>query len=110
MRLDCDEAIETARPIYQLYKQNNLPISLAITTNQLENKNKISSLPKEVEDFGGTILNHSHSHPANWGGTKDVIKSEIETANSLIKKNYGITTQYAVLISLTWEALKCLMN
>ena len=39
-----------------------------------------------------------------------MIKSKIETANSLIKRNYGITTQYAVspFHHLTWEALEVL--
>mgnify|MGYP003300525061 CR=1 FL=1 len=36
MRLDCDEDIESARNIFEIYKNNDLPISLAITTNQIK--------------------------------------------------------------------------
>ena len=110
MRLDCDEDIESARKIYTLYKRYNLPISLAITTNQIENKESISSLPREVYDYGGTILNHSHSHPINWGEKKDIISKEIELSTKLIKKAYNITTKYAVspFHHLTIEAINIL--
>ena len=110
MRLDCDEDIESARKIYNLYKQYDLPISLAITTNQIENKESITSLPREVHDYGGTILNHSHSHPINWGGTKENIYQEIELSTKLIKKAFNITTEYAVspFHHLTIEAIEVL--
>tara|TARA_Y100001933_G_scaffold621_1_gene607 strand:- start:283 stop:1143 length:861 start_codon:yes stop_codon:yes gene_type:complete len=110
MRLDCDEDIESARKIYSLYKQYDLPISLAITTNQLENKKSISSLPREVFDYGGTILNHSHSHPINWGGKKDMVYKEIELSKKLIKKAFNINTEYAVspFHHLTMEAIEVL--
>ena len=109
MRLDCDEDIESSRKIFELYKQNNFPISLAITTNQLEGK-EISPLPKDVKDNGGTILNHSHTHPINWGGDKSRIKNEIEISTKLIKNIYGIRTEYAVspFHHLTWDALDVL--
>ena len=110
MRLDCDEDIESARKIFEIYKKNGLPISLAITTNQIKENQFISSLPKEVIDYGGTILNHSHSHPINWGGSKDKIKKEIKTSNNIIKKTYGIQAEYAVspFHHLTWNALEVL--
>ena len=110
MRLDCDEDIESARNIFEIYKNYDLPISLAITTNQIKENHFISSLPKEVNDYGGTILNHSHSHPINWGGSKDKIREEIITSNNLIKKSFGIKTEYAVspFHHLTWAALEVL--
>ena len=110
MRLDCDEDIESARQIYNLYKQYDLPISLAITTNQIENKNNITTLPLEVYDYGGTILNHSHSHPINWGGTKDIIGEEIKLSTNLIKQTFNINTEYAVspFHHLTIEAIEVL--
>ncbi len=110
MRLDCDEDIESARKIFEIYKINDLPISLAITTNQIKENQFISSLPKEVIDYGGTILNHSHSHPINWGGSKDNIKKEIITSNNIIKKSFGIKAEYAVspFHHLTWAALEVL--
>ena len=110
MRLDCDEDIESARQIYNLYKQYDLPISLAITTNQIENKNNITTLPLEVYDYGGTILNHSHSHPINWGGTKDIIREEIKLSTNLIKQTFNLNTEYAVspFHHLTIEAIEVL--
>jgi len=110
MRLDCDEDIESARKIFEIYRYHDLPISLAITTNQIKDSKFISSLPKEVNDYGGTILNHSHSHPINWGGSKDKIKEEIITSNNLIKKSFGISAEYAVspFHHLTWNALEVL--
>ena len=42
MRLDCDEDIESAKEVFEIYKENNLPISLAITTNQMQNNNEIN--------------------------------------------------------------------
>lgn len=109
MRLDCDEDIESSRKIFELYKENNYPISLAITTNQLEGR-EISPLPKEVKDNGGTILNHSHTHPINWGGNKSSIRNEIEISTKLIKDIYGVKTEYAIspFHHLTWEALNVL--
>ena len=47
MRLDCDEDIESARKIFEIYRYHDLPISLAITTNQIKENKFISSLPKE---------------------------------------------------------------
>ncbi len=110
MRLDCDEDIESARNIFKIYKNNDLPISLAITTNQIKANHFLSSLPKEVNDYGGTILNHSHSHPINWGGSKEKIKEELITSNNLIEKSFGIKTEYAVspFHHLTWAALEVL--
>ncbi|MAV63867.1 MAG: hypothetical protein CMG00_01595 [Candidatus Marinimicrobia bacterium] len=109
MRLDCDEDIESSRKVFELYKENNFPISLAITTNQLEGR-EISPLPKDVKDNGGTILNHSHTHPINWGGDKSKIRNEIEISTKLIKSVYGIRTEYAVspFHHLTWDALDVL--
>lgn len=110
MRFDCDEDIESARKVFELYKANQIPISLAITTNQLVDNNSISSLPIDVKEFGGTILNHSHTHPINWGGTKEKIRKEIEKASEIIKKVYGIRTDYAVspFHHLTWDSLEVL--
>lgn len=110
MRLDCDEDIESAKEVFEIYKDNNLPISLAITTNQMQNNEINYELPKNVIDYGGTILNHSHTHPTNWGNTKEEIIKEIKTSQKIIEKSFGIKNEFAVspFHHLTWDALEIL--
>ncbi|MBD2257270.1 polysaccharide deacetylase family protein [Pseudanabaena sp. FACHB-2040] len=66
MRLDCDQAIATSRPLFELYRDAGLPFSLAVVTG----------LPPQVEDMallrdviaaGGSVVSHSVTHPPNWG-------------------------------------------
>lgn len=110
MRLDCDEDIESATEVFEIYKKNKLPISLAITTNQIVNNEMKYELPKKVINFGGTILNHSHTHPTNWGNTKDEIINEIKTSKRIIEESFGIKNEFAVspFHHLTWDALEIL--
>ena len=96
MRLDCDEDIDSAFNIFELYKKFNLPISLAITTKLITESSNSAVLPKLVLESGGTLLSHSHSHPNNWGGSKENIKYEVSHSKSLLKKTYGIDVNLAV--------------
>ena len=109
MRLDCDEDIDSATDVFELYKRNQLPLSLAITTNQIGNQEKNFDLPKVI-DSGGTILNHSHTHPINWGNTRDKIINELKTSRKIIEETFGIKNDFAVspFHHLTWESLKIL--
>ena len=67
MRLDCDEDVESARELWALYRNLDVPFSIAIHTAHLsEKKNHV--LPREILAFGGTILSHSATHAPNWGG------------------------------------------
>ena len=67
MRLDCDQAIASARALFELYLDEEIPMTLAITTG-----NDISTADKEfVRDVlrhGGSVLSHSQHHFPNWGG------------------------------------------
>lgn len=67
MRLDCDQAICTARKLWEMYCDEHVPMSLAITTG-----NAISAedfrLIEDVVDSGGAILSHSMNHFPDWGG------------------------------------------
>lgn len=66
MRLDCDQAIATARPLFELYAEAGLPFSLAVVTGlppQVDDR----ALLRDVIAAGGAVVSHSVSHPPNWG-------------------------------------------
>ena len=96
MRLDCDENIDSAMNIFELYKSKNIPFSLALTTKLLENKTKIPILPKLVLENNGNLLSHSHTHPKDWGESSKNIKKEITFSKALIEKTYGTKVDLAV--------------
>ena len=66
MRLDCDEDIASARPLFEFYKEMGVPFSLAIKTGQPIEDADVQLL-KEVVQSGGSILSHSVNHKCNWG-------------------------------------------
>ena len=76
MRLDCDEDIDSAMKILELYKSNNIPFSLALTTKLLENKTNILILPKLVLENNGNLLSVTYSSK-DWGESPENIKKEI---------------------------------
>jgi len=66
MRLDCDEAIASARPVFEWYRDKGLPLSLAVKTG-LDMTAADIALLEEVRGAGGTLLSHSRTHPQSWG-------------------------------------------
>ena len=70
MRLDCDEDIASARPLLDLYRARARPLSLAIKTDQPENPAHFA-LIEDLRAANGSILSHSASHAANWGGSAE---------------------------------------
>ena len=96
MRLDCDEDIDSALPVYQLYNSLGLPVSLAITSFLLEDIKTRPTLPSLVIDSGGSLLSHSHSHPVAWGGSYAESLKELTYSRELIKRNYEYTVEYAI--------------
>ncbi|MFC0239691.1 hypothetical protein [Rhodopseudomonas telluris] len=67
MRLDCDEDIASARPLFELYRKMQRPLSLAIKTDQPERPEHLALL-RELNHAGGSILSHSVTHAPRWGG------------------------------------------
>jgi hypothetical protein len=65
-RIDCDEAIESGRPLFELYKKHGFPFTLAIKTEQEFTAGSMA-LIEEVLAAGGSILIHSHTHAPEWG-------------------------------------------
>ncbi|MBG58962.1 MAG: polysaccharide deacetylase [Peredibacter sp.] len=92
MRIDCDEHIASGQRLADLYKEMNVPFSLAIKTSldfDQANKNTIFS----VLDAGGSVVSHSHTHAPNWGGSREQTKWEAEVARdrlqTILPKDYN---------------------
>ncbi|MHB8481838.1 MAG: polysaccharide deacetylase family protein [Nitrospiria bacterium] len=68
MRLDCDQAVSSARPLFELYKALKVPFSLAIMTGLKMDESDRKFL-NDIIESGGSLVSHSHNHPSNWGGT-----------------------------------------
>ena len=75
MRLDCDEDIGSARPLFELYKSHNIPFSLAIRTGQPIEEYDVD-LINDLINSGGGILSHSVNHKCNWGIDFDDARNE----------------------------------
>lgn len=66
MRLDCDEDVRSARPLFDWYRSKGIPFSLAVKTG-LDMGPEDLGLLEAVRASGGSLLSHSHTHPPNWG-------------------------------------------
>lgn len=88
MRLDCDQNIASARELFEMYRNENIPMSLAITTG-----NNIGSedfkLIEDVQHNGGSILSHSQNHFPNWGGNYYGAYLEALGSKFWLNKNIG---------------------
>ncbi|NVO15250.1 MAG: hypothetical protein HXX10_14540 [Rhodoplanes sp.] len=96
MRLDCDEDIASARPLYDLYRSRGLPLSVAIKTDQPETPEHLAFL-SDLHAAGGTILSHSVSHAPNWGGSGEAAENEARASKAWLESRVpGLTVRYAV--------------
>src|SRR5262249_57919990 len=68
MRLDCDEAIGSCRPLLELYASAGVPLSVAVTTGQPVAARDLELL-QDVVAGSGAVLSHSVHHQPNWGGS-----------------------------------------
>ncbi len=66
MRLDCDQDIASSRPLFELYQDLGVPLSLAVVTGLPPQDCDIAFL-REVLAHGGAVVSHSCTHPPNWG-------------------------------------------
>lgn len=94
-RLDCDEDINSARYLFDNYKREAIPFSLAVTTKNLSNQGNHSIL-KDVFHSSGSILSHSDSHLENWAGNYENALNEIIISSNKIQNITGSTPRYAV--------------
>lgn len=95
MRLDCDEDIESARPLWKVYQKMNVPFSLAIHTRTLLNE-RHHILPREVIAHGGSLLSHTATHAPHWGGNYATAFEEGRISADVIEQTTGHRVRYAV--------------
>ncbi|MDQ0202598.1 hypothetical protein [Pectinatus haikarae] len=88
MRLDCDQAVTSAKRLFELYCDKKMPISLALVTN-----NNFSSsdwnLINAVTANGGSLLSHSQNHFPDWGGCYTGAYMESLGSRLWLEKNVG---------------------
>ncbi|MBU3574768.1 polysaccharide deacetylase [Polynucleobacter sp. UK-Mo-2m-Kol15] len=95
MRLDCDEDVESARPLYMAYKEWKAPFSLALQATVLADP-RHHQLPLEVMASGGAILSHTLTHAPNWGGSQEEAMREGVESAAIINQATEIIPKYAV--------------
>ena len=76
-RLDCDEAVGSARPLVELYGAKEFPFSLSLLTGQPLDARDVQLL-REVIGQGGSVLSHSVHHYPNWGGSYERARTEAD--------------------------------
>jgi hypothetical protein len=94
-RLDCDEDVDSANHLFEIYKRAAIPFSLAVTTINLSNP-KNHGIIKSIFQGSGSILSHSDTHPTNWGGNYENALNEIAISSDKIKSITGAIPKYAV--------------
>ncbi|RQP65327.1 polysaccharide deacetylase [Burkholderia ubonensis] len=95
-RLDCDEDIESARPLWNAYKRLGIPFSLAVHTTNLANPAQHGILRELVADRDAAVLSHTATHAPNWGGNYDAALIEGCESKRLIEAVTGKLVRYAV--------------
>lgn len=95
MRLDCDEDIESARPLWQAYQSMGVPLSLALHAKVLADPAQ-HQLPKDVLAHGGAVLSHTATHAPDWGGSYDAACAEGQQSAQAVRDAIGHQVRYAV--------------
>jgi hypothetical protein len=95
MRLDCDEDIESCRHLWNVYREIEVPFSIAIHTTNLADA-KHHSIVKEMHNKGVSILSHTATHAPNWGGSYDSAMFEAVESCEKIKLLINENVKYAV--------------
>jgi hypothetical protein len=96
MRLDCDEDIASARPLFEFYRGRGVPMSVAVKTAQPPDNAHVEFL-RDLFASEGAILSHSASHANNWGGSTAAAEAEALESKSWLEKHVpGLAVRYAV--------------
>lgn len=95
-RLDCDEDIESARPLWNAYRKLGIPFSLAIHARYVGDAEHASIVRDMVTDGTVAILSHSATHAPNWGGSYDAALWEATESKRSIEAAIGKHVRYAV--------------
>jgi hypothetical protein len=94
MRLDCDQAVASARSVFDLYSSRRLPLSMAVATG-LEMRNDDLSLLNDIASNGGSVVSHSVNHHPAWGGSYEVALQEALGSREWLARHVK-ETAYAV--------------
>ena len=95
MRLDCDEDVESARPLWEFYSALGLPFSLAVHTRLLDD-HRHHALPRQVVEGGGAVLSHTATHLPEWGGSYEAAYCEAKRSAARLAEVTGAQVRYAV--------------
>jgi len=95
MRLDCDEDIESARPLWNCYRTLQVPLSLAIHTSNLADARQHLIL-REFAAAGECIISHTATHASNWGGSYEAAFQEGQVSRLLLEAITEKTVTIAV--------------
>ncbi|NKJ49749.1 polysaccharide deacetylase [Burkholderia sp. SG-MS1] len=96
-RLDCDEDIESARPLWQAYQRMGVPFSLAVNSQNLARTEHHGILRELLADRQqGAVLSHTATHAPNWGGSYDCALAEGSQSAQFIEAVTGVPVRYAV--------------
>lgn len=95
MRLDCDEDLASARPLFDAYGELGVPFSLAVHTALLADKAH-HPLLRDARASGGSLLSHSATHPADWGGSHAAALAEAKQSAAAIAAVTGTPPRFAV--------------
>jgi hypothetical protein len=96
-RLDCDEEIESARPLWEAYRRLGVPFSLAVHTQNLNRADQHGILRELVADRQqGAVLSHTATHAPNWGGSYDNAFAEGRQSAEMLEAVTGVPVRYAV--------------
>lgn len=94
MRLDCDQNVSSARPLFDLYQDFGVPFSLAIATGLEMDASDLALL--DVVGRSGGLVSHSVTHPADWGGSRAAARAEATQARRWLERRCGRKAPYAV--------------
>jgi hypothetical protein len=96
-RLDCDEDVESARPLWQTYQRLGVPFTLAVHTQNLSRAEHHGILRELLaEKTQGAVLSHTATHAPNWGGSYGAALEEGRQSAALLKEVTGNPVRYAV--------------
>ncbi|WP_114809019.1 polysaccharide deacetylase [Paraburkholderia kururiensis] len=95
-RLDCDEDVESARPLWQTYRRLGVPFSLAVHTSNLADTTHHAILRELAADRDAALLSHTATHAPNWGGSYEAACVEGGESMRLLQSVIGKPVRYAV--------------
>ena len=100
MRLDCDEAVASGRPVFDYYRQRGLPISLAVCiAPAITDEPADVALMEQVCAAGGSVLPHSMRHLPQWGGDEATARMEIRASREWIERSVAGASPVRFVVS-----------